>query len=117
MIVIALVLMAAAAALSVGVLGFSTDPARVDLGFTTAESTVGGVYLAGLLAGMVFLFGLALMQASMKRRARRRRAEREKLKERERTVQELEEEKQRVEAERERLREQLSSQYPPPETR
>jgi membrane protein implicated in regulation of membrane protease activity len=115
MIVIALVLMAAAAALSVGVLAYSTDPARVDVGFTTAESTIGGVYLAGLLAGMVFVFGLALLQASLRRRTRRRREQRARLKEREQTVQDLEREKQEAEAERERLREQLSTRSRPPE--
>jgi hypothetical protein len=120
MIVIALLLMAAAAALTVGIVVASTEPTQVDAYVATADTTVAGVFLAGLISGMVFLVGLVMFRAAVKRSARRRQERRALRREHERRVHDLELEKQRAEEERERLREQLSSgstsESPPPRT-
>jgi len=108
MIVIAVLLMAAAAALTVGVLLASTEPTQLDVYVASVDSTVSGVFLTGLATGAAFLLGLVLFRAALKRGRRRRHERRALMAEHQRTVASLEEEKQ----EKERLRERLSPTAP-----
>jgi hypothetical protein len=109
MIVIAVLLIGAAAALTLGVLVASTQSAQLDAYVATVDSTVGGVFLIGLVTGLAFLFGLVLFQAAVKRGSRRRHERRALLKEHRRTIQE----KQGLEEEKERLRERLGTNGAP----
>jgi ABC-type nickel/cobalt efflux system permease component RcnA len=110
MLVIGLLLVLGAAALTVGAVYGGSDPATVEILGRSVHTTLAGVFFTGAATALVFILGLWLLQSSMGR-TRRRRAERKELKTRHRdSVARLEEERTALRAENERLSEELAHQ-------
>ena len=108
MFLIGLLLILAAAGITVGAVYDGGDPATVEILGRSVDTTVAGVFFAGAATMLLFLVGAWALQSSMGR-ARRRRAERREQRERHRdSVARLEEERTALRAENERLSKQLS---------
>lgn len=108
MLLIGLLLILAAAGITVGVVYDGGDPVTVEVLGRSMDTTVAGVFFAGAATMLLFMVGAWALQSSMGR-ARRRRAERRELRERHHdSVARLEEERTALRAENERLAEQLS---------
>ena len=110
MLVLGLLLIAGATAVTVGALFDGGESATVEILGRSIETTIAGVFAVGAATMLVFLVGVWALMASMGR-ARRKRAERKEAKAREReSVAQLEEERAELRAENERLSERLSDQ-------
>jgi hypothetical protein len=73
MVVLGLLLVLAAGALTVGVVVANTDSATVSaFGQSLSGLTLGGLFLAGAITGAVAILGLTMMLAGMARRRARR---------------------------------------------
>lgn len=97
MIVLALLLILGAVALSIGVLMNATGPATLEAFGMSLSTTEGGLFLAGAGAMLALLLGLWLLAVSGKR-ARRRRSKVQSLeRERHGEVERLQEENARLE--------------------
>ena len=108
MILLGLLLILAAAAVTVGAVYDGGDPATVEILGRELDTTVAGVFFTGM-ATMLVLIGAWLFRASMGR-ARRKRAERKETRNRHRdSVSRLEEERTNLRAENEKLNQELSS--------
>jgi hypothetical protein len=113
MVVLAVVLIALAAVVTVGVV--LAGPTSTTLGFfdSTINTNTASVFFAGLAIGVVFLLALGLMRIGL-RRGRQRRDEVRALRERHtKSVRELEQEKERLAREKAELTERLGHE---PET-
>jgi hypothetical protein len=107
MLVLGLVLILGAAALTVGAVYDGREAASVELLGATVDTTVAGVFFSGAGTMLVFLVGVWLLTASMGR-ARKKRTERKEARRRQReSVKQLEEERTNLRAENERLAQQL----------
>ena len=103
MVVLGLLLLLAAGALTVGVVLENTDAASVAAyGQATSELTVGGLFLAGVVTGAIAILGLTMILAG----ASRRRARRVGLK---REMRDVRDERETLAEENARLREELET--------
>jgi membrane protein implicated in regulation of membrane protease activity len=113
MLIIGLLLVIAASAITVGAVYDGSEAATVELAGWSLDTTVAGVFFTGMGTALVFLLGLWLALASLGR-ARRKRAERKEQKRRTRSsVARLEEERTTLRAENEKLSERVSADQPP----
>lgn len=107
MLILGLLLIIVAAALTVGAVYDGGESARVEILGYDLSTTVAGVFFVGMATTALLLFGVWLMQASLGR-ARRRRAERKEAKVRQHdSVSRLEDERAKLRAENERLAQKL----------
>ena len=103
MLVIGLLLVLVAIALTVGAVYDGAEPATVELLGTELDTTVAGVFFTGAGTTLLLFLGLMLMKAASAR-SRKRRAERKEDKTRHRdSVSRLEQERNDLRAENERL--------------
>lgn len=107
MLILGLLLVIVALALTVAAVYDGGEPARVEIFGYDVSTTVAGAFFVGMATTALLLFGVWLMQASFGR-ARRRKAERKEAKARQReSVSKLEEERAKLRAENERLAQKL----------
>ena len=107
MLILGLLLVIIAVALTVGAVYDGGEPAVVELLGYDLSTTVAGVFFVGMATTAVLLLGLWLMRSSFGR-ARRRREERKEAKLRQReSVSRLEQERAELRAENERLAQKL----------
>lgn len=107
MVALGLLLLVLSGTLAVGVVLANTDPVTASaFGFTLTDVTMGGFFLVGAAAGLVFMLGLMMMAAgATRRRARRAQTQR--------VVKDVRTEKEQLEQENAELRERLSDDpYP-----
>jgi Na+-transporting methylmalonyl-CoA/oxaloacetate decarboxylase gamma subunit len=103
MLVLGLLLILLAAAITVGAVYDGSEAATVELLGWSFETTIAGVFFTGVGTTLLLLLGLWLLTASMGR-ARRRRSDRKLQKNRQReSVAQLEQERNELRAENERL--------------
>ena len=103
MLVMGLLLVLVAIALTVGAVYDGAEPATVELLGTELDTTVAGVFFTGAGTTLLLFLGLALMKSATAR-SRKRRAERKEVKTRHRdSVSRLEQERNDLRAENERL--------------
>lgn len=108
MLLLGLLFIVGAAAVTAGVLYDGGEDANVEMFGTTINTTIAGVFGVGLLAGLVFLLGIWMIVAGAAR-SRRKRLERREARARHRdSVAEMEEERARLRAENEQLQERLA---------
>jgi len=108
MLVLGLLLIAAAAVVTVGTLYDGGETATVEILGRSYETTVAGVFVVGAITALVFMIGVWALLAGMGR-SRRKRAERKEAKARQHdSVKTLEEERAELRAENERLSEKLA---------
>jgi hypothetical protein len=105
-VVLALVIIALAALFAVGVIVGSGDAATLDVFVADIETTVTGVFLAGLVTGLILLIATVLLLTAT-RRARERRREAKALRERAATSSAVSEERDQLAAEKEHLEREL----------
>jgi hypothetical protein len=109
MLVLGLILILGATALTVGAVYDGGESASVELLGATVDTTVAGVFFTGAGTMLLFLMGVWLLTSSMGR-ARRKRVERKEVRKRQHdSVARLEEERTQLRAENERLAEQLGT--------
>jgi ABC-type nickel/cobalt efflux system permease component RcnA len=108
MLIIGLLLLVGAVAVGVGVVYDGSDPVTVEILDRSVDTTVAGVYFAGLGTMLLILLGLWMVVASMGRSRRKRAKRRELRTEHKDSVSQLEEERSALAAENERLSGQLS---------
>ncbi len=109
MFLLGLLLILAAAAVTVGVVYDGGEAAEVEILGRTLDTEIWGVFFTGMGTMLVLLLGLWMLYASMGR-ARRKRSERKETRNRHRdSVTRLEEERTALRAENEKLNEELSS--------
>jgi uncharacterized membrane protein len=109
MLLLGLVLMIVAAAVTAGAIYDGGAHATFQVFGTTVHTTVGGVFMLGLATMLVFFIGV-WMAFSSAGRARRRRAERKAARNRQHeSVSQMEQERAQLRAENERLNEQLAT--------
>ena len=106
MVVLALIIIALAALFAVGVIVGSGDAATLDVFVADIETTVTGVFLAGLVTGLVLLIATVLLLTAT-RRARERRREAKALRERAATSSAVSEERDQLAADKEHLEREL----------
>src|SRR3954470_16703348 len=103
MVVLGLLLLVAAGALTVGVVLQNTDAVSVAaFGQTASDLTIGGLFLAGVVTGAIAILGLTMILAG----ASRRRARRVVLK---REMRDVRDERETLAEENARLRGELAS--------
>ena len=104
MFALGLVLLVVSGAAALGVALSNTDPVPTASAFGVSLSNVsiGGLFLAGAIAGMIFMLGLSLMVAGAARKRRRR-------VETKRTVKGVRTEKEQLEAENADLRSRVDT--------
>jgi ABC-type nickel/cobalt efflux system permease component RcnA len=108
MLVLGLLLIAAAAVVTVGALYDGGETATVEILGRSYETTVAGVFVVGAITALVFMIGVWALLSGMGR-SRRKRAERKEAKARQHdSVKTLEEERAELRAENERLSEKLA---------
>jgi hypothetical protein len=101
---VGLVLLVLSGVAALGVVLSNTDPipgGAAAFGVTLSNVSVGGLFIAGAVTGLLFGLGLGLMVAGSARQRRRR-------VETKRTVKGVRSQKQQLEAENEQLRSELS---------
>ena len=96
MFVVALLLIAAAVVLTIGVVGASTESADLEAFMISVPATVATVFLTGVIAGCAFLVGLWLLKVSAKQTRKRRAERRTREEEHRRRLAELEKEKEQL---------------------
>jgi membrane protein implicated in regulation of membrane protease activity len=111
MVALGLILLVVSGAVTLGVVLSNTDATSASaFGVTLSNVSVGGLFLAGVVAGAVLMLGLSLMLAG----GARKRARRVETK---RTVHDVRTEKEQLEEENAELRARLTSDpYPPGDT-
>ena len=72
MVVLGLLLLLAAGALTAGMALQNTDPVSASLSGQALSGTVGGLFLAGVVTGAVAILGVLLMLSGLSRRRARR---------------------------------------------
>ena len=106
MVALGLVLLVLSGALTLGVVLSNTDPVSASaFGVSLSNVTVGGFFLVGAVAGLVFMLGLAMMIAGGARKRSRRVQSK-------RTVRDVRSEKEQLEQENADLRARLDGPYP-----
>ncbi|MDP9496849.1 MAG: hypothetical protein M3P46_04180 [Actinomycetota bacterium] len=101
MIVLGVVLLVLATLLTLGTVFFNPDPASVEIfGVSLANVSVGGLFLAGVVTGVVGMLGLSLALGGGARKAHKR-------SQRKREVQSVRGQAETLEQENARLREEL----------
>jgi hypothetical protein len=112
MLLLGLLFMLAAAAVTAGAIYDGGDDATFEVFGQTIGTTIAGVFVAGLFTMLVFFLGAWMTSASMGR-ARRKRVERRDARDQEReSVSRMEQERAALRAENERLRQQTGSRSP-----
>lgn len=107
MFALGLVLLLVSGVVTLGVALSNTDPVSASaFGVSLSNVSVGGLFLAGVVTGLVLMLGLALMVTGAARRRRRR-------VEVKRTVKGVRSEKEQLAAENEELRARLESSPEP----
>jgi len=96
MFVLALLLVAAAVVISIGVVGASTESVSLEIFMISVPATVATVFLAGAITGFAFLLGLWLLKAGAKQSRKRRHGRRALEQEHRRKMTELEKEKEQL---------------------
>ena len=110
MVALGLILLVLSGALTLGVVLSNTDTTSASaFGVSLSNVSVGGLFLAGAVAGAVLMLGLALMVAG----AARKRARRVQTK---RVVRDVRTEKEQLEEENAELRSRLAGSEPYPAT-
>jgi uncharacterized protein HemY len=116
MLAIGLLFILVAIAVTVGVIYGAGPDVKFDVFGQHVTTTSTGVFLAGLLTGLVFMIGLLMLISAMGR-SRRKRAERKETRNRQReSVSKIEEERAQLRAENERLQEKLARDTRPAST-
>jgi hypothetical protein len=109
MAIIGLLFILGAGAVTAGALVDGGESATFEVFGLSADTTIGGVFAAGLATMLIFFLGVWMLFASMGR-SRRKRLERKEARSRQRdSVSQMEEERAKLRAENERLNEQLAS--------
>jgi uncharacterized membrane protein len=112
MLLLGLVLMIVAAAVTAGAIYDGGEHATFEVFGQTVGTTVAGIFMLGLATMLVFFIGV-WMAFSSAGRARRRRAERKAARNRQHeSVSQMEQERAQLRAENERLNEQLATNRP-----
>ncbi|MCW2599067.1 MAG: hypothetical protein JWM02_896 [Frankiales bacterium] len=110
MVVLGLLLLVLSGALTLGVVLSNTDPVSASaFGVTLSNVSLGGLFLAGAAAGLVFMLGLVLLFMGAARKRARRVATK-------RHVHSIHSEKEQLAEENAELRAQLTDPYPPSES-
>jgi hypothetical protein len=109
MAIIGLLLILGAGAITAGAIYDGGESATIEVFGLSADTTIGGVFVAGLLTMLIFFLGVWMLFASMGR-SRRKRMERKQARTRQKeSVSQIEEERAQLRAENERLNEQLAT--------
>jgi uncharacterized protein YlxW (UPF0749 family) len=109
MAIIGLLFILGAGAITAGAMYDGRESATIEVFGLSADTTVGGVFVAGLATMLVFFLGVWMLSSSL-RRSRRKRMERKETRLRQRdSVTQIEEERAQLRAENERLNEQLAT--------
>jgi hypothetical protein len=108
MLLLGLLFIIAAGAVTAGVIYDGGEDATVELFGTTVDTTIAGVFGVGLLCGLLFLLGIWLIVAGGAR-SRRKRLERKAARARHRdSVAQMEQERAQLRAENQELQERLA---------
>ena len=109
MAIIGLLFILGAGAVTAGALYDGGESATIEVFGLSADTTVGGVFVAGLATMLVFFLGVWLIFSSLGR-SRRKRLERKEARSRQKeSVSQIEEERAKLRAENERLSEQVAA--------
>ncbi len=109
MAIIGLLFILGAGAVTAGAIYDGGESATIEVFGLSADTTIGGVFIAGLATMLIFFLGVWLLFSSMGR-SRRRRMERKQARTRQKeSVSQIEEERAQLRAENERLNEQLAT--------
>jgi len=109
MAIIGLLFILGAGAVTAGAIYDGGESATIEVFGLSADTTVGGVFVAGLATMLIFFLGVWLLFSSMGR-SRRKRMERKQARTRQKeSVTQIEEERAQLRAENERLNEQLAT--------
>ena len=109
MAIIGLLFILGAGAVTAGAIYDGGESATIEVFGLSADTTIGGVFIAGLATMLIFFLGVWLLFSSMGR-SRRKRMERKQARNRQKeSVTQIEEERAQLRAENERLNEQLAT--------
>ena len=109
MAIIGLLFILGAGAVTAGAIYDGGESATIEVFGLSADTTIGGVFVAGLATMLIFFLGVWLLFSSMGR-SRRKRMERKQARTRQKeSVSQIEEERAQLRAENERLNEQLAT--------
>ena len=109
MAIIGLLFILGAGAITAGAIYDGGESATIEVFGLSADTTIGGVFVAGLFTMLIFFLGVWMLFASMGR-SRRKRLERKQARSRQKqSVSEIEAERAQLRAENERLNEQLAT--------
>ena len=109
MAIIGLLFILGAGAVTAGAIYDGGESATIEVFGLSADTTIGGVFIAGLATMLIFFLGVWLLFSSMGR-SRRKRMERKQARTRQKeSVSQIEEERAQLRAENERLNEQLAT--------
>ena len=98
-----------AGAITAGAIYDGGESATIEVFGLSADTTIGGVFIAGLATMLIFFLGVWMLFSSMGR-SRRKRMERKQARNRQKeSVSQIEEERAQLRAENERLNEQLAT--------
>jgi len=112
MLLLGLVLMIVAAAVTAGAIYDGGEHATFEVFGQTVGTTVAGIFMIGLATMLVFFIGVWMTFSSAGRARRRRIARKEARKRQHESVSQMEEERAKLRAENERLNEQLATNRP-----
>ena len=113
MAIIGLLFILGAGAVTAGAIYDGGESATIEVFGLSADTTIGGVFIAGLATMLIFFLGVWLLFSSMGR-SRRKRMERKQARTRQKeSVSQIEEERAQLRAENERLNEQLATDRGP----
>ena len=105
MLLLGLLLLVAAGALTGGLLVDNTADSKAEIfGFSLPHLTIGQLFLVGVGTGFVATLGLALLLAGMRRSGRKRRQQRQEIKTKRQSEEQLKEENVRLARELEQQR-------------
>jgi len=112
MLLLGLVLMIVAAAVTAGAIYDGGEDATFEVFGQTVGTTVAGIFMIGLATMLVFFIGVWMTFSSAGRARRRRIARKEARNRQHESVSQMEEERAKLRAENERLNEQLATNQP-----
>ena len=112
MLLLGLVLMIVAAAVTAGAIYDGGEHATFEVFGQTVGTTVAGIFMIGLATMLVFFIGVWMTFSSAGRARRRRIARKEARNRQHESVSQMEEERAKLRAENERLNEQLATNRP-----
>jgi uncharacterized membrane protein len=112
MLLLGLVLMIVAAAVTAGAIYDGGEDATFEVFGQTVGTTVAGIFMIGLATMLVFFIGVWMTFSSAGRARRRRIARKEARNRQHESVSQMEEERAKLRAENERLNEQLATNRP-----